>query len=84
MSSNSRSSVTVRETSSVQSPLQGLNVNFSSAQTLASTMDNMSRQVHLVNFAYVKLNQKDPLGQGSFSRVYRYFNVFVVFVTYVL
>ncbi len=57
---------------SIASPLQGLNVNFTNAKNLASAMDEISGDVRLVNFAYVKLKTNSPLGEGSFSKVFRY------------
>ncbi len=76
-----------REVQSIASPLQGLNVNLHSAQSLADTLDSIgqsggtgiggSRGVKLLNFAYIKLEGQSAhsngrlLGQGSFSKVYR-------------
>lgn len=58
----------------ISGPLQGLNVNLHSAQSLADTLDVIKSQkgVKLLNFAYIKLDSSKLLGQGSFSKVYRY------------
>ena len=57
----------------ITGPLQGLNVNLHSAQSLADTLDVIKSQkgVKLLNFAYIKLDSSKLLGQGSFSKVYR-------------
>ncbi len=57
----------------INSPMLGLNVNFSAAKSLAQTVDIMHSEkgVKLLNFAYIKLNNSQLLGEGSFSRVYR-------------
>jgi len=60
---------------SIVSPMQGLNMNLQSAQSLAETLDMLKSRatnaVRLLNFAYIKLDTDKLLGQGSFSKVYR-------------
>lgn len=56
----------------ILSPLSGLNMDLHSAQSLAQTMDHLrSEHVRLLNFAYISLDTTAPLGQGSFSKVFR-------------
>lgn len=57
----------------IVSPLQGLNVNLHSAQSLADAVDRMitEKGVRLLNFSYIELDDSSLLGQGSFSKVYR-------------
>ena len=57
----------------IATPLSGLDLTQDSAQQLAASLDQISSPggVKLLNFAYVKLNTKKLLGQGSFSKVYR-------------
>lgn len=57
----------------IASPLAGMDLTQNSAQQLAASLDHISSPggVKLLNFAYVKLNTKKLLGQGSFSKVYR-------------
>lgn len=62
----------------IRSPLQGVDLNLKSAQTLAASMDNLgispsrhrSKNVRLLNFAYISLDKSSLLGSGSFSKVY--------------
>lgn len=61
----------------IRSPLEGIDLNLSSAQQLASSIDSMgstgvgSRQnVQLLNFSYIDLNKNKQLGTGSFSKVF--------------
>ena len=56
----------------IAAPLKGVDISLDSAQTLAGTLDQIATEggVKLLNFAYIKLDEKRLLGQGSFSRVY--------------
>lgn len=53
--------------------LAGSDFSLFSAQSLATTMDQMrvQGQVKMLNFACIKLDQRKPLGSGSFSKVYK-------------
>lgn len=63
----------------IRSPLQGMDLDFRAAQTLAASMDDLGirtlrkgkKPVKLLNFAYISIDSKDMLGCGSFSKVYR-------------
>ncbi len=59
---------------SIHSPLGGIDISLYSAQTLARTMDALGEQrtTRLLNFAHIEIDRNKLLGQGSFSRVYRY------------
>lgn len=61
------------------SPLKGCDIKLSSAQSLATTMDSIGsgfNAVRLLNFAHIILHTDKLLGQGSFSKVYRYVYMF--------
>lgn len=57
----------------ITSPLTGMDIKLDSAQVLADTLDQVSKEsgVKLLNFAYIRLNTQKLLGQGSFSKVYK-------------
>jgi len=57
----------------ISKPLAGCDLALDTAQHLADTMDQISNEsaVRLLNFAYIKMDTKKLLGQGSFSNVYR-------------
>ena len=56
---------------SINAPLAGTDLSLDTAQKLATTMDQLGGDgVALLNFAYIKMNTKRLLGQGSFSKVY--------------
>jgi hypothetical protein len=62
----------------IRSPLQGVDLDLKSAQTLAASIDDLgvsphrykNKSVRLLNFAYISLDKSKLLGQGSFSKVY--------------
>lgn len=58
----------------LQTPLFGMDLRLDLAQNLASTMDQISRlsSFKLLNFANISLDTRCVLGNGSFSRVYKY------------
>ena len=58
--------------SSIDAPLAGMDVSAQTAQSLATTLDELNDEgiVSLVNFAYIKLNASQVLGRGSFSIVF--------------
>ena len=62
---------------SIHSPLGGLDLSLSSAQALALAMDSLgeTQSARLLNFAHIAIDKTKLLGQGSFSRVYRYCTV---------
>lgn len=57
----------------LQSPLLGLDISYTSAQELAYVVDSMSRNkaIPLLNFAHISLDKSKILGTGSLSKVYR-------------
>ena len=58
----------------LQSPLLGLDITYTVAQELALVVDTMSgnKSAPLLNFAHIYLDNKQLLGSGSFSKVFRY------------
>lgn len=56
----------------IRGPLLGVEVGYSEAQGLAREIDSLHQQgtVKLLNFAYLKVDQRAKLGAGSFSTVY--------------
>lgn len=56
----------------IDAPLAGTDLSVDSAHKLATTMDQLGGEgVSLLNFAYIKMNTRRVLGQGSFSKVYQ-------------
>ncbi|RYG66907.1 hypothetical protein EON64_08630, partial [archaeon] len=56
----------------IRGPLLGVEVGYNEAQGLAREVDVMQRggTIKLLNFAYLKVDQRQKLGAGSFSTVY--------------
>lgn len=59
----------------IRSPLEGIDLNLHSAQSLAASIDNFGNaggdsKVRLLNFSYINLNRNKQLGTGSFSKVF--------------
>lgn len=63
----------------IRSPLQGVDINLHSAQSLAESLDHIGigtsktskgPAVRLLNFAYISMEKTKLLGSGSFSKVY--------------
>lgn len=57
----------------IRNPLLGSEYSLQSAQALAGTMDDMRLRgnVTMLNFACIKLDARNTLGAGSFSKVYK-------------
>jgi hypothetical protein len=57
----------------ILTPLLGTDFTLECAQSLADTLDQIRRhhQVKMLNFACIKVDVNQPLGSGSFSKVYK-------------
>lgn len=62
----------------LNSPLLGIDLNNHTAQALGNALDKLSssKAAKLVNFAHVQTSWQ-LLGQGSFSKVYRYYSLII-------
>ena len=69
---------------SIQTPLLGLDISYSTACELAVIVDSMSnhKATRLLNFAHIYLDKNHLLGTGSFSKVYRYLSFVYSFSTF--
>lgn len=69
--SNRGSNYTLKNEESITSPLYGIEVHPTSAQSLAKKLDNLPESsVRLLNFSLISLDKHTLLGSGSFSKVY--------------
>lgn len=71
----------------MRTPLMGVDLSLIAAISLAGAVDRIGANstVDILNFAHIQLtSQRNLLGRGSFSKVYRYFLYYILFCSLIL